>query len=105
MPNRMSEFFSRNAILYCNVLCYREYRDLSKALVHPITHTAIYRSPKPSEIKEGDEFFVYGRYGNPSLRALEATLASIEGAKHAFCFGTGVCLYALRSTILIQAIK
>jgi cystathionine beta-lyase/cystathionine gamma-synthase len=33
--------------------------------------------------------FMYGRYGNPSRDALEATLAALEGAKYALAFSSG----------------
>ena len=34
--------------------------------------------------------FLYGRYGNPSRGALEATLAALEDAKYALAFSSGI---------------
>jgi len=33
--------------------------------------------------------FIYGRYGNPSRSALEATLAALEDSKYALTFSSG----------------
>lgn len=42
--------------------------------------------------------FVYSRYGNPTVAALEAAMATIENGKFAFCFGSGMA--ALHGALL-----
>lgn len=42
--------------------------------------------------------FVYSRYGNPTVAALEAAMAEIENGKFAFCFGSGMA--ALHAALL-----
>ena len=50
-------------------------------------------------VVEGEESgFVYSRYGNPTVAALEAAMAEIENGKFAFCFGSGMA--ALHAALL-----
>ena len=52
--------------------------------------------------EEKDATFIYNRYGNPSLRSLEATLASIEGAKQCAVFATGnYCIFVFADGIYV----
>jgi cystathionine beta-lyase/cystathionine gamma-synthase len=39
---------------------------------------------------ERDRGWFYSRTGNPTRSALERCLASLEGADHGFCFGSGL---------------
>ncbi len=48
---------------------------------------------------EGRQEYRYGRYGTPTLRALESAIAEIEGAHNACLFPSG--LAAITSTLLI----
>ena len=41
-----------------------------------------------------DSPFVYGRWGNPTVKALEDKLAALEGAEAAVCFATGMAAAA-----------
>lgn len=66
---------------------YSDLWDCSIAVTKPITTSAIFKLAGP---EEKDNKFIYNRYGNPSLRSLEAALASVEGSKHAKCFATGL---------------
>lgn len=72
------------------------------ALTPPIVQTATYSFRDTAELiefmegrKSRDE---YGRYGNPSVRAVEERLAAIEGAEDALLFGSGMA--AITTTIL-----
>ena len=50
-------------------------------------------------VVEGDvSGFVYSRYGNPTVAALEAAMAEIENGRFAFCFGSGMA--ALHAALL-----
>lgn len=50
-------------------------------------------------VVEGAESgFVYSRYGNPTVAALEAAMAEIENGRFAFCFGSGMA--ALHAALL-----
>ena len=64
----------------------REEWDCSLAVAPPITTSATYYMAGPEE-EEGAP--LYGRYGNPSRNAVEAVLASLEGAKYSLCFSSG----------------
>lgn len=56
------------------------------AIMTPIYQTATYAQPSPGKFI--DEFD-YSRSANPTRKALEANLASLEGGKHGLCFGSG----------------
>lgn len=60
--------------------------DTTGALVPPIHPTAAFAR----EALEPPAQFVYSRRGNPTRQALEATLASLHGARYAFAFGSGI---------------
>ncbi len=55
------------------------------AIMMPIYMTSTYVQEGPGVNKGYD----YGRSQNPTRFALEANLASLEGAKHGLCFGSG----------------
>jgi cystathionine beta-lyase/cystathionine gamma-synthase len=64
------------------------------------TSTFIYeRMEDVDRVVEGEESgFVYSRYGNPTVAALEAAMAEIENGKFAYCFGSGMA--ALHAALL-----
>ncbi len=64
------------------------------------TSTFVYeRMEDVDAIVEGEESgFVYSRYGNPTVAALESAMAEIENGKFAFCFGSGMA--ALHAALL-----
>jgi cystathionine beta-lyase/cystathionine gamma-synthase len=64
------------------------------------TSTFVYeRMEDVDRVVEGEsEGFVYSRYGNPTVAALEAAMAEIENGKFAFAFGSGMA--ALHAALL-----
>ncbi len=56
------------------------------AIMTPIYQTATYAQPSPGKFMDD---FDYSRSSNPTRKALEANLASLEGAKYGLCFGSG----------------
>jgi cystathionine gamma-synthase len=72
------------------------------ALTHPVVQTATYSFANTAELvayMEGQiEREEYGRYGNPSVRAVELKLAELEGVEDAVAFGSGMA--AMTSAIL-----
>jgi cystathionine gamma-lyase len=56
------------------------------AIMTPIFQTSTYVQQSPGEYKLYD----YSRAGNPTRTALEASLAALEGAKHAISFASGL---------------
>jgi cystathionine gamma-lyase len=56
------------------------------AIMTPIYQTATYAQPSPGKFIED---FDYSRSSNPTRKALEANLASLEGGKFGLCFGSG----------------
>ena len=69
------------------------------ALLTPIYQTTTFTQ----EAVGRDKGFTYSRAGNPTVAALEARLAALEGAPHATCYATGLaatltlCLALLKS--------
>jgi prepilin-type processing-associated H-X9-DG protein len=60
--------------------------DETGAVTVPIYQVSTFRQKKPGI--EGE--YVYARTGNPTRTALETALASLEGARHALAFGSGM---------------
>lgn len=58
----------------------------SKAVVPPISMATTYQQSGPAE----HAGFEYSRSGNPTRNCLEACLASLEKAKHALCYASGL---------------
>ena len=56
------------------------------AVAVPIYQTSLF----VQDDVERDRGWFYSRTGNPTRSALEACIASLEGAAHGFCFGSGV---------------
>lgn len=56
------------------------------AVMTPIYQTSTYAQETPGKLRGGYE---YSRTGNPTRTALEANLASLEGANHGLCFSSG----------------
>ena len=75
---------NKNVSLFVN---FREDWDCSQSVVPPITMTSNFIMSGTAEVP-GE--FLYGRYGNPSRGALEATLAALEDAKYALAFSSGI---------------
>ncbi|MDB4986404.1 MAG: Cystathionine gamma-synthase [Myxococcaceae bacterium] len=72
------------------------------AVTHPIVQTATYSFANTAELVSFMEGHVereeYGRYGNPSVRAVELKVAALEGVEDAVAFSSGMA--AVTSAIL-----
>ncbi len=72
------------------------------SLTHPIAQTATYTFTNTAQLiayMEGRiEREEYGRYGNPSVRAVECKLAELEGVEDAVAFSSGMA--AITTSIL-----
>ena len=58
----------------------------SMAVVPQISLSTTFKQDGPADFK----MYEYGRSGNPTRGVLEACLASLDGAKHALCFSSGL---------------
>lgn len=56
------------------------------SVMMPIYQTSTYAQSAPGD----HQGYAYGRGDNPTRNALQRKLASLEGAKHAVCFGSGL---------------
>ena len=56
------------------------------AVTVPVYQTSLFVQ---SDVDQDREWF-YSRTGNPTRAALERCIASLEGATHGFCYGSGV---------------
>jgi cystathionine gamma-lyase len=69
------------------------------AIMTPVYQTSTYVQASPGVIKDD---YDYARSANPTRKALEANIASLEGGRHGFCFASGLaalaaCIHLLRS--------
>ena len=75
-------------------------------LTTPIYETTTFLFENAAEVRAYNEGrsskFLYTRYGNPTIAAVEQTLASLEGAEMAMLFGSG---QAATSTALLGLLK
>ncbi|GLH08232.1 L-methionine gamma-lyase [Gryllus bimaculatus] len=60
--------------------------DAYNAIVPPISLSTSFQQQGPSQNKG----FLYGRFGNPSRQMLEQCLSSLDNAKYALCFSSGL---------------
>ncbi len=75
------------------------YDEATGALSMPIYPASTYRQKDPSKRQEFD----YGRSGNPTRKALEETLAALEGGNAAFAFGSGMAAIHAAITAFVNA--
>jgi len=68
----------------------QEPDPVSGAVMTPIVLASTFAQESPG-VHKGYE---YSRSGNPTRRALETCLATIEGGKHGFCFASGLAATA-----------
>ncbi len=77
------------------------------SITTPIVQTALYVFRDTADMVEYQERMItwgeaereeYGRYGNPTVQAVERKLAALEGGEAALLFATGMC--AVTSTLL-----
>jgi cystathionine beta-lyase/cystathionine gamma-synthase len=69
------------------------------ALLTPIYQSTTY----VMEAVGSHKGYTYSRTANPTVSALEARLAALEGAKHASCYGTGLGATAALALALLKA--
>ena len=69
------------------------------AILTPIYQTTTYRQ----EAVGRDKGFTYSRSGNPTVSALEARLAALEGAEFCTCYGTGLAATTALCLALLRA--
>ena len=80
------------------------YGETSEALF--LTQGFVYPSAEVAEARfegdlpEGDEGFIYARYGNPTVAMFEDRMASLEGAEAAFATASGMA--AVHAAIMCQ---
>ncbi len=85
-------------------------RRKSGPLATPIVQSSTFSFASSADLKrylqgepgEEGELFLYSRYANPTVRDLEDTLASLEGAERALAFSSGM---AALSTAMISLLK
>ena len=72
----------------------RQHRD-TDAVTTPIYQTSTFWFPNSEELKAYNEGRLardeYGRYGNPTWRAVERKLCDLEGTEEAVLFASGMC--------------
>ncbi len=72
----------------------RDHRD-SDAVTTPIYQTSTFWFPNSDDLKAYNEGRLkrdeYGRYGNPTWRAVERKVCDLEGAEEAVLFASGMC--------------
>src|SRR5215468_11227118 len=72
----------------------REFRE-TDSLTVPIYQTSTYTFASSEEVRAFQEGRLardeYGRYGNPTWRAVERKLADLEGGDDAVLFASGMC--------------
>ncbi|HEX5655752.1 MAG TPA: aminotransferase class I/II-fold pyridoxal phosphate-dependent enzyme [Polyangiales bacterium] len=77
------------------------------SITHPIVQTATYSFANTAELisfMEGNlEREEYGRYGNPSVRALELKVAALEGVEDAAAFSSGMAAITAAILALVKS--
>jgi cystathionine beta-lyase/cystathionine gamma-synthase len=73
-----------------------------RSVVYPIYQTSTFAVEKSDDyqkfIDEVDDFYIYSRYGNPTVKEVEKRLALIENADDSILFSSGMA--AITTTIL-----
>ncbi|MGF1551914.1 MAG: O-succinylhomoserine sulfhydrylase [Paracoccaceae bacterium] len=81
-----------------------QYGETSEALF--LTQGFVYPSAAAAEARfkgeaaEGEEGFIYARYGNPTVKVFEERMAALEGAEDAFAFASGMA--AVHASLMCQ---
>lgn len=84
-------------------LIHGEIKDKSyRSVVYPIYQTSTFAVEKSDDyqkfIDEVEDFYIYSRYGNPTIREVERRLALVENADDAILFSSGMS--AITTTVL-----
>jgi cystathionine beta-lyase/cystathionine gamma-synthase len=79
----------------------------AEPLTTPIFETTTFLFENAAEVKAYNEGrskkFLYSRYGNPTVLAVEETIASLEGAETAMLFASGMAATATALLALLQS--
>ncbi len=79
----------------------------SAPLTTPIAQTAVFVIPSLDEMRryaEGDrDFYLYSRYGNPTIKAAEDKIAALEGAEAAVITSSGMSATLVAALAACQA--
>ncbi|MEM6973593.1 MAG: O-succinylhomoserine sulfhydrylase [Pseudomonadota bacterium] len=71
---------------------------LTQGFVYPDAEAAEARFK--GDLAEGEEGFIYARYGNPTVAMFEERMAALEGAEDAFAFASGMA--AVHASLMSQ---
>jgi O-succinylhomoserine sulfhydrylase len=86
----MENWKSRTKLVHAGVK-RSQFGELSEALF--LTQGFVYDSAEQAEarfIESGPEEYIYGRYGNPTVRMFEERMMALEDAEDAFATATGM---------------
>ncbi|MEM9782799.1 MAG: O-succinylhomoserine sulfhydrylase [Pseudomonadota bacterium] len=81
-----------------------QYGETSEAMF--LTQGFVYPNAEAAEARfagtlaEGEEGFIYARYGNPTVAMFEERMAALEGAEDAFAFASGMA--AVHAALMSQ---
>ncbi|MGB7270010.1 MAG: O-succinylhomoserine sulfhydrylase [Albidovulum sp.] len=81
-----------------------QYGEMSEAIF--LTQGFVYETAEQAEarfIESGDDEFIYGRYGNPTVRMFEERIAAIEGTEDAFATASGMAAVNAALTSLLKS--
>lgn len=81
-----------------------QYGEVSEALY--LTQGFVYDSAEAAEarfLSLGEDEFIYGRYGNPTVAMFEDRIASIEGTEDAFATASGMAAVNAALTSMLRA--
>ncbi|WP_461426251.1 O-succinylhomoserine sulfhydrylase [Gymnodinialimonas sp.] len=81
-----------------------QYGELSEAMF--LTQGFVYDTPEAAEarfIKSGEDEYIYGRYGNPTVAMFEDRIAALEGAEAAFATASGMAAVSGALTSMLRA--
>ncbi|MCW3781876.1 O-succinylhomoserine sulfhydrylase [Defluviimonas salinarum] len=81
-----------------------QYGEMSEAIF--LTQGFVYASAEQAEarfIETGPDEFIYGRYGNPTVRMFEERMAAIEGTEDAFATASGMAAVNAALTAMLKA--
>ncbi|MEM3626856.1 MAG: aminotransferase class I/II-fold pyridoxal phosphate-dependent enzyme [Candidatus Bathyarchaeia archaeon] len=84
-----------------------EFRDFKGAVVSPIYETSVFAISSTRElidvISEKTEGYIYTRFDNPTVRAVERTVALLEGSEDAAAFSSGMAAITTAILTLVSA--
>ncbi|WP_417807926.1 aminotransferase class I/II-fold pyridoxal phosphate-dependent enzyme [Thioclava sp.] len=81
-----------------------QYGEMAEAMF--LTQGFVYPSAEAAEarfLNQGEDEFIYARYGNPTTRMFEDRMASIEGCEDAFACASGMAAVNGALTSLVKA--